>query len=83
MANIVTINSNTTAIAPSIAVASNNDKYSFVGFFTYYSIGKILYITGSNSILKFDLTTDTATVNGVGNLDARQAVGEIDKQFIK
>lgn len=83
MANIVTITSNTSAIAPAIHVADNSGSYSLVGSFTYYSIGKILYITGSNYILKYDLTSDTATVNGTASLDARASVTTLNSQFIK
>lgn len=83
MANIVTITTNSSAISSAISVETATDKYTFVGFFTYYAIGKILYITGSNSILKYDLTTNTASVNGVNSLDARASVVEINKQFIK
>jgi len=83
MANIVTITSNTNAIAPAIFVETNSDKYTFVGYFTYYAIGKTLYITGSASILKFDLLSDSATVNGTTGLSAVSVVTELNKQFIK
>lgn len=83
MANIVTITSNTSAIAPAIHVSASSDVYTLIGQFTYYAIGKILYVTGSNYILKYDLTGDTATINGVAGLDARSAVVELNKQFIK
>lgn len=83
MANIVTISHSVSQIAPALHVADASGNYTLVGNFSYYSIGKTLFITGSTSILKYDMTTDTATVNGVGGLTAKLAVDEINKQFVK
>jgi hypothetical protein len=83
MANIVTITHSISQIAPALHVADASGNYTLVGNFSYYSIGRSLYITGSSSILKYDLTTDTATVNGVTGLTAKLAVDELNKQFVK
>ena len=83
MANIVTITSNTSAIAPAINVRTTSADYTLVGNFSYYNIGNILYVTGSASVLKFDLTTDTATINGTASLSAAASVTALNNQFIK
>ena len=83
MANIVTITHSITQIAPALHVVDASGNYTLVGNFSYYSIGKTLFIAGSASILKYDMTTDTATVNGVTGLTAKLSVDEIDKQFVK
>ena len=83
MANIVTIQTTTNNPTSGMTVSNGVDRYTFVGNFTYYFIGNVLYITGSASVLKFDLTTDTATVNGVGSLSAAAAVNALNTAFIK
>lgn len=83
MANIVTISTTTTNPTSGMTVSNNVDRYALFGNFTYYFIGNVLYITGSTSVLKFDLTTDTATVNGVGSLSAAAAVNALNTAFIK
>ena len=83
MANIVTIQTTTTNPTSGMTVNDGVNRYAFIGNFTYSLIGKILYITGATSVLKFDLTTDTATVNGAPNLDAGSAIIAINNAFIK
>lgn len=83
MANILTISTTTTNPTSGMTVSNGVDRYAFVGNFTYYFIGSTLYITGSSSVLTFDLTTDTATVNGVGSLNAAGAVNALNTAFIK
>ena len=83
MANIVTIQTTTTNPTSSMTISNGNDRYTFIGNFTYYAIGNVLYITGSASVLKFDLTTDTATVNGTGGLNALTVVNALNTAFIK
>ncbi|MGI9190925.1 MAG: hypothetical protein ACR2IL_02310 [Chitinophagaceae bacterium] len=82
MANILTIDTTSSAIVPAIYVRTPSGNYTLVGQFSYYNIGNKLFITGTSSILQFDLTTDTATINGSSSLGAAASVVALNTQFI-
>lgn len=83
MANIISITTTSTNPTAGMTVRTNADVFTFMGNFTYYLIGDILHITGSASILKFDLATDTATINGTPMLGADDTINALNTAFIK
>lgn len=84
MANILSITTTSTNPTAGITLRLiNTDTYTLMGNFTYYLIGNILHITGSASVLKFDLTTDTVTVNGTPLLGADDTINALNTAFIK